>query len=74
MVDPTGAGDCFAGGFMGALCRGGEVNSASLRQAIIYGSTVASFCVEKFSLDRFRDLEMADIDARFEQFRQLTHF
>ena len=72
--DPTGAGDSFAGGLMGALASHGEVTTDSLRRAMIYGSVLASFCVERFSLDRLRDLTRADVDARFEQFRRLTAF
>jgi sugar/nucleoside kinase (ribokinase family) len=72
--DPTGAGDAFAGGLMGALASQGEVTSDSLRRAMIYGSVLASFCVERFSLDRLRDLTRKDVDARFEQFRRLTAF
>jgi sugar/nucleoside kinase (ribokinase family) len=72
--DPTGAGDVFAGGLMGALASAGTVDTDSLRRAMIYGSVLASFCVERFSLDRLRDLTRADIDARFEQFRRLTTF
>jgi sugar/nucleoside kinase (ribokinase family) len=72
--DPTGAGDTFAGGLMGALASTGRVDTDSLRRAMIYGSVLASFCVERFSLDRLRDLSRADIDARFEEFRRLTRF
>jgi len=72
--DPTGAGDSFAGGLMGALASHGEITTDSLRRAMIYGSVLASFCVERFSLDRLRDLTRKDIDARFEQFRRLTSF
>ena len=72
--DPTGAGDSFAGGLMGALASGGELGRDALRRAMIYGSVLASFCVERFSLDRLRDLTRADIDARFEEFRSLTRF
>jgi sugar/nucleoside kinase (ribokinase family) len=74
VVDPTGAGDCFAGAFMGALARSGRDDPASLRQAIIYGSTVASFCVERFGLERFHGLDTPEIEARFAAFRELTSF
>jgi sugar/nucleoside kinase (ribokinase family) len=73
-VDPTGAGDSFAGGFMGALASGGSLSPDALRRAMIYGSVLASFCVERFSLDRFRTLARAEIDERLEQFRRLTRF
>ncbi|MBM4335098.1 MAG: sugar kinase [Deltaproteobacteria bacterium] len=72
--DPTGAGDSFAGGFMGALAAGGSLAPDAMRRAVIYGSVLASFCVERFSLDRFRSLSRAEIDERFEQFRRLTRF
>lgn len=72
--DPTGAGDSFAGGFMGALARDGRADVSSLRRAMIYGSVMASFCVERFSLDRFRGLGSEEIERRFEAFRALTRF
>jgi sugar/nucleoside kinase (ribokinase family) len=74
VFDPTGAGDSFAGGFIGFLGRHGNGSVAALRQACIAGSTMASFCVERFSLDRFRDLTPAEIEARLASFRTLTHF
>ena len=72
--DPTGAGDTFAGGFMGALVRAGSIDAASLRKAVIYGSAMASFCVESFSLDRLRELNRDEIESRFEAFYTLTRF
>lgn len=72
--DPTGAGDSFAGGLMGYLARQSEVNSKTLRQAIIVGSTMASFAVEDFSLDRFRTLTHDEIGLRFHEFEKLTTF
>jgi fructose-1-phosphate kinase PfkB-like protein len=75
VVDPTGAGDCFAGGFMGYLARPGiEPSGASLRTAMIFGSVMASFCVEGFSYDRLRGLDAAGIQRRFEAFSALTNF
>jgi sugar/nucleoside kinase (ribokinase family) len=74
VVDPTGAGDSFAGGFMGYLARVGRVGPDEIRQAMIYGSVLASFSVEDFSLDRFRRLDAADVYNRFRAFKQLTHF
>ncbi len=75
VVDPTGAGDCFAGGFMGYLARPGiEPSGASLRTAMIFGSVMASFCVEGFSYDRLRGLDSATIQRRFESFSALTNF
>ena len=74
VFDPTGAGDTFAGGFVGYLARTGEVTPSALRSAIIYGSALASFCVEKFSLDRLLELEAAEIAERVAAFRNLTTF
>jgi sugar/nucleoside kinase (ribokinase family) len=74
VVDPTGAGDTFAGGFMGYLARVRDLSPQSVRRAMFYGSVMASFCVEAMSLDRLRDLTQADIEARYRAFRDLTHF
>ena len=75
VIDPTGAGDSFAGGFMGYLARPGvEPTGASLRTAMIYGSVMASFCVEGFSYDRLKGLDRPTIQRRFEQFSSLTNF
>ena len=72
--DPTGAGDCFAGGFMGYLARTGKLSEEALRRAVVYGSVMASFAVEAFSLDRLRELEYQDIEDRFGAFKQMTVF
>jgi sugar/nucleoside kinase (ribokinase family) len=72
--DPTGAGDCFAGGAVGFLASRMRFDAAHLRQAMIMGSVMASFNVEAFSLDRLRTLSMAEIKARFETFRRLVQF
>jgi sugar/nucleoside kinase (ribokinase family) len=69
--DPTGAGDTFAGGFMGALAAGGNIDPASIRMAMAYGSVVASFGVEAFSLDRLTNLTRADIGRRLRAFKSL---
>jgi sugar/nucleoside kinase (ribokinase family) len=74
VFDPTGAGDTFAGGFLGYLAGAGGPWEQELRRAIIMGSTLASFCVEAFSLDRLLDLTRMEIDARFRQFLELTRF
>jgi sugar/nucleoside kinase (ribokinase family) len=77
VFDPTGAGDTFAGGFLGYLASqagGGALDGTALRRAVIMGSTLASFCVEAFSLDRLLRLKRAEIDARFQLFKELTHF
>lgn len=74
VYDPTGAGDSFAGGFLGYLARGGDLSTAAMRRAVIYGSAVASFTVEKFSLDRLRNLTTDELNRRVTEFRLLTHF
>lgn len=74
VFDPTGAGDTFAGGFMGYLARDGQLTHATLRQATAVGSLMASFTVEKFSLERLREVTTADISARHAALRTLTHF
>ena len=74
VFDPTGAGDTFAGGFLGYLAGAVGPPDQELRRAIIMGSTLASFCVEAFSLDRLLTLTRKEIDARFRQFLELTRF
>ncbi len=74
VVDPTGAGDTFAGGFMGYLANSDDMSFENLRRAIIYGSVMASFCVQDFSLDKLKNLTMDEIETRYEAFRQLVHF
>jgi len=72
--DPTGAGDSFAGGFMGYLANTMNFGDGSVRKAMIMGSVMASFNVEAFSLDRLRTLTYEEIEARYRAFRQLAHF
>lgn len=72
VFDPTGAGDSFAGGFMGELARSGDTSEAGLRRAIVYGSVVASFVVEDFGLNRLRTVTKDEIDHRYRQFVALT--
>src|SRR5579864_5464447 len=80
VFDPTGAGDCFAGGFMGYLAgrgitpRDGNVDMAELRKAVIYGSVMGSFCCEKFGVDRFRTLTREEIEKRYQEFQSCTAF
>jgi len=74
VYDPTGAGDTFAGGFLGFLTANRNFDEASLRQAIVFGSVMASFTVEDFSLDRLRSLEYQEIEERFRRFKLLTEF
>jgi sugar/nucleoside kinase (ribokinase family) len=72
--DPTGAGDTFAGGFMGHLARTGDLSEPNLRRAVVYGSVLASFAVEEFGLGRLLRLTPQEIEARFREFKTLTHF
>jgi sugar/nucleoside kinase (ribokinase family) len=74
VFDPTGAGDTFAGGFLGYLASTGSYADGALRRAAIMGSTLASFSVEAFSLERLLTLTRAEIDERFRLFKRLTHF
>ncbi|MGB1749403.1 MAG: PfkB family carbohydrate kinase [Dehalococcoidia bacterium] len=74
VIDPTGAGDSFAGGFMGYLASVDKVNEETLRTAAIAGSTMASFAVEDFGLDRIKNLTQEDIKGRFKAFEDLTRF
>ena len=74
VFDPTGAGDTFAGGFLGYLTSRKSHDERELRRAIIFGSVLASFTVEKFSLDRLREITLEDIYERYRAFRTLTHF
>lgn len=72
--DPTGAGDSFAGGFLGFLARAGDVSPRTLKQAIVHGSVVASFTVEDFSVERLRRVTWADLARRYDEFRHFTAF
>ncbi len=74
VVDPTGAGDTFAGGFLGHLAGTGKTDAATLRQAVIHGSVVASFTCEKFGPDRLAEIGLDDIKARFAEFKKLAEF
>jgi sugar/nucleoside kinase (ribokinase family) len=80
VFDPTGAGDCFAGGFIGHLAgrgidaRAGQIDFAELRRAVTYGSVMGSFCCERFGVDRFRTLTRAEIEDRYREFQSNTAF
>ncbi|MCC7497009.1 MAG: sugar kinase [Bryobacterales bacterium] len=80
VFDPTGAGDCFAGGFTGYLAECGfdladrHIDHRTLSRAVIYGSVMGSFCCEKFGIDRFRTLTRSEIDARYREFKSFTEF
>ena len=74
VFDPTGAGDSFAGGFMGYLAKTGDIGEANLRRAMIYGAALGSFAVEKFSIERLLEVTPADIARRVAEFKQLVAF
>jgi sugar/nucleoside kinase (ribokinase family) len=74
VFDPTGAGDCFAGGFMGYLTSTMNFDESNIRKAIIFGSVMASYNVEAFSLDKIKTLDYKEIESRFIGFKRLTHF
>ncbi len=74
VFDPTGAGDTFAGGFLGYIASKEAPTAADFRKAIVFGSVLASFNVESFSLERVRTLTMPEIEARYREFKALTHF
>ena len=74
VFDPTGAGDSFAGGFLGYLAAGGTVDAPHLRRAMVYGSAMGSFAVERFSAGRLKDLTPADVHGRVREFRAMTSF
>jgi sugar/nucleoside kinase (ribokinase family) len=80
VFDPTGAGDCFAGGFVGYLAergfdlRSGDIDLTELHRAVIYGSVLGSYCCEEFGVERFRSLTRQEIDQRFDEFKRFTAF
>ncbi len=74
VFDPTGAGDTFAGGYIGHIARTKDISFENMKRAIIIGSAMASFCVEKFGTTRLKELTMAEIDQRIQRFKELTSF
>jgi len=74
VFDPTGAGDAFAGGFIGYLAKTGDLSEANMRRAVIYGSVMGSFAVEKFSIERLMTVSRAEIDQRMRDMRRLVAF
>ncbi|HAV23892.1 MAG: sugar kinase [Ignavibacteria bacterium GWA2_55_11] len=74
IYDPTGAGDSFAGGFIGWLAKTDDVSDGNLKRAVIYGSALASFCVERFSVDGLRELSYLKIQDRYRSFMELSRF
>jgi sugar/nucleoside kinase (ribokinase family) len=74
VFDPTGAGDTFVGGFIGYLAKSDDISFENMRKAIVYGSAMASFCVEKFGTERLLEINEQDLESRVEEFRELAHF
>jgi len=74
VFDPTGAGDTFAGGFAGYITQSESISFDNMKQAIIQGSNLASFCVEKFGTERMQQLKKEEVQERLKQFKSLTHF
>ncbi|MFL0353313.1 PfkB family carbohydrate kinase [Xanthomarina sp. GH4-25] len=74
VFDPTGAGDTFAGGFAGYLAKTGDISFENMKNAVIYGSTLASFCVEKFGTERMINLKSKEVHQRLQEFKNLTQF
>jgi sugar/nucleoside kinase (ribokinase family) len=74
VMDPTGAGDSFAGGFMGFLAKTDDLSFENLKRACVYGSVMASFCVEKLATERLQNLTDGEIAGRYQKFKELTHF
>ena len=74
VFDPTGAGDTFAGGFIGHIARTKDISFENMKTAIIVGSAMASFCVEKFGTERLKEITKEDIDKRLTQFQELVNF
>lgn len=74
VFDPTGAGDTFAGGFIGHIAKTGDISFENMKRGIIVGSAMASFCVEKFGPERLKEITRADIDSRIQQFVELVSF
>ena len=74
VFDPTGAGDTFVGGFIGYLAQTNDISFENMRKAIVYGSAIASFCVEKFGTERLFEVTSSDLEARLGEFRELARF
>ena len=74
MFDPTGAGDSFAGGFIGYLEKTHDTSFENMKRAVIHGSAMASFCVEKFGTERLKELKTNDVESRLQEFVNLAQF
>jgi sugar/nucleoside kinase (ribokinase family) len=74
VFDPTGAGDTFVGGFIGYLAKVDDVSFESMRKAVVYGSAMASFCVEKFGTERLLQITESELETRVQEFKELARF
>jgi sugar/nucleoside kinase (ribokinase family) len=74
IVDPTGAGDSFAGGFLGHIARKGKLDFATMKEAVTYGNVMGSFAVEDFGVKRLLELRQADVEERYAKYRRLVEF
>ena len=74
MFDPTGAGDSFAGGFIGYMAKVGTINFNNMKNAVIFGSALASFCVEEFGTEKIKNLKQEEVAERVQQFVKLSSF
>jgi sugar/nucleoside kinase (ribokinase family) len=74
VFDPTGAGDSFAGGFIGYLSKSNDLNFENMKTAVIYGSVMASFCVEKFGTEKLTEITQEDVKRRADEFVSLSNF
>ena len=74
VVDPTGAGDCYAGGFLGYLSKKGKINESTIREAAIYGNIMGSFAIEDFGVNKIIDISSSDIEKRLQFYKELLRF
>ena len=74
VVDPTGAGDCYAGGFLGYLSKKGKINESTIREAAIYGNIMGSFAIEDFGVNKIIDISSSDIEKRLQFYKELLKF
>jgi len=74
VFDPTGAGDTFVGGFIGYLAKTDDISFENMRKAVVYGSAMASFCVEKFGTERLFEIKEDEVESRVQEFKELANF
>jgi sugar/nucleoside kinase (ribokinase family) len=74
IVDPTGAGDSFAGGFIGYISQKNDVSISTMKEAVVYGNVLGAFSVEDFGIRRLIDITRKDVDARYKKYRSIVHY